>query len=322
LPKCRFNKINKVCELLNGEVVEEGHRCITESGNIYGTYRDYCQLLIVNESNFENKKRNEFTTFTNSTSTAPTNSTSIVPSGTTDNTSIVPSGTTGDTSIVPSGTTGDTSIVPSGTTGDTSIVPSGTTGDTSTVPTDTTDTSTVNQGYYLKNDNGELVSASNTSGTLYYCSDKFNTETCTVALNSAIKTGYYYNADTSLEIPLPYIKCQKGSNNCKSISAVITNTNDCSIAGEGGIIGVKEGENPIIYKLCLNSLQIGKAVSLSTAGKYFVSVNKGNVFGESPGHFAMVEIDSNGNIFKNGNYFIDYLFIIKLFLHYYFNIKI
>ena len=152
-------------------------------------------------------------------------------------------------------------------------------------------------GYYLKNELGELITNSDTVGTLYLCTTVTD---CREVLNNEVKTGYYYNADESSKIPLLYIGCKKGSNKCWTISATVTTTNDCSKVNEGGIIGVKKGENPIIYKLCLNDSQEGKVVPLSETGKYFVSVNKENIFGKSTYHYALIEIKSDGTIIKDG----------------------
>ena len=181
-----------------------------------------------------------------------------------------------------------------------------------TTPGETTPGETTgNVDYYLKDESNKLVSSSGAAGILYRCSSGSN---CNKVLEEEVETGYYYNANNALEASLPYIKCKKGSNKCWAVSATETSNDDCSTAGEGGIIGVRKGENPILYKLCLNGLEKGKVVSLSTPGKYFVSINEENVFGKSEGHYALIEIRSDGNIIKDGKVLI--LIIVDIFIYY------
>jgi len=154
-------------------------------------------------------------------------------------------------------------------------------------------------GYYLKDDVNGLVSDEDTTGTLYYCS---TSTSCNEVEETDILPGYYRNADRTQNSSLPYIKCSKGSNNCEAITPDLTATDDCSSAGEGGLIGVKDMNNdssPVIYKLCLNNKKTGNAVSLSNVSQYFVNIDKSNIFGQSEGHYVLVDIDSYGNVLKN-----------------------
>jgi len=146
-------------------------------------------------------------------------------------------------------------------------------------------------GYFLKIEKeGEIINLNTVgSGKLYYCS---TSSECEEINNNDVKTGYYRNADND-NVNIPYIKCLKGSNNCETIEI---RSNDCS-NGAGNIISV-ENNNSIIFKLCLNE---EKSIPLTSYNKYFVSVNTMNIFGQSNGKYAMVEIE-NENILKIGNY--------------------
>lgn len=155
----------------------------------------------------------------------------------------------------------------------------------------------VNVGYYLKKENGELVTTINTVGILYYCTSEND---CDEVKDSIVQSGYYRNADNyqeTYEISIPFIKCREGSNKCEAISILSTNSNDCSTVGVGGIIALKTGIT-IDYKICLNDEVEGNAVSVSLSNKYFISIDKSNAFGHSNGKYVLINIDNRENILK------------------------
>jgi len=154
-------------------------------------------------------------------------------------------------------------------------------------------------GYYIKNEENGLVSIPSNLGILYYC----NSDTsCNKVENENVFSGYYRNFDNRKSLPtsIPYIQCTKGSNICKAISPKVVDSNNCSEVGIGGIISIKESST-ITYKICLNNLTNGIAVSISQPNKYFININEENPFGHSANHYVLIEIDSFGNILKNGN---------------------
>jgi len=146
-------------------------------------------------------------------------------------------------------------------------------------------------GYFIKIEKDGKITELDTEGfgKLYYCS---TSSECNEVNNDNIKTGYYRNSDVKNK-NIPYIKCIKGSNTCEAIEII---SNDCSVTEEGTIIGVENIDRSITYKFCLN----GNAIPLTSYGKYFVSINKKNIFGQIHEGYVMIEI-SDENILKSGN---------------------
>jgi len=151
-------------------------------------------------------------------------------------------------------------------------------------------------GYFIKIEkNGKITNLDTKGiGKLYYCSSSLE---CNEVNENNVKSGYYRNADIENN-NIPYIKCTKGSNNCEAIEIT---SNDCTISDEGAIIGIKNIDNSLIYKICFS----GNAISLTHYGKYFVDISNGNVFGRSDGNYVMVEI-ADENALKNESEIMKY----------------
>jgi len=152
-------------------------------------------------------------------------------------------------------------------------------------------------GYYLADaTTNALVTTADAAGTLYNCSSNV----CTVVDEDDIPTGYIVNGEGTL----PYIKCTGGT--CTGI-AVSTGIQCSAIDSLYSVID--DGTGSVAYYFCV--LGSGSGIDVTTTGKYFISIEEDNTFGdENTGKSVIVELTGDGritlmDIASDGNYIAD-----------------